>query len=109
MSAANIKRSGKLPEPFESIMAALNSLPVAIVVMLLLTILSALGTMIPQEHLARPQGMTLEQMYAQKFGPLVYKDIQLGSNLKLKIPQSKHAMIDSLGFVWMSMDFGAVW
>ena len=42
---------------------ALNSLPVAIVVMVFLIFLQAIGTMIPQEHLARPQGMTLEQMY----------------------------------------------
>lgn len=108
MSATAVKQSGKLPEPLDSLIVALNSLPVAIVVMLLLTILSVLGTFIPQENLARPQGMTLEEMYFGRFGPLVFytkefgplvvKDIQLIGKVTLKIPQSKHALVDALGF-----------
>ena len=98
MGAVAIKQKGKTLELFESLMAALNSLPVAILVMLLLATLSVLGTMIPQENLARPEGMSLEQMYFERFGPMVYKDVRLSDRLVLKIPKSKHALLNSLGF-----------
>ena len=72
-------RQRRLPEPFNSLWEALNSLPIAIVVMLLLAILSALGTVIPQEHLARPEpGKTMEMMYFERFGAEQYFEIPLG-------------------------------
>jgi cytochrome c biogenesis protein len=90
-------RQRKLPEPFHSLWEALNSLPIAIVVMLLLAILSALGTVIPQEHLARPApGQTMEMMYFERFGVETYYTIPLGK-AALNIPTSKHALIESLG------------
>lgn len=53
----------------QSLWRWLNSLPVAVWVMILLAFLSMLGTMIPQEHLAQPPGgLSLEEMYVQRFG-----------------------------------------
>jgi cytochrome c biogenesis protein ResB len=47
----------------------LNSLPIAIFVMLALTLLSALGTMVPQEHLnPQPPGLTFQEFMAQRYG-----------------------------------------
>lgn len=95
--ATDVARQRRLPEPLHSLWEALNSLPVAIVVMLLLAILSALGTVIPQEHLARPQpGQTMEQMYNARFGQATYYHLSLG-NATLNVPTSKHAWIKSLG------------
>lgn len=58
-----------IPGPFDLLWRWLNSLPIAIVVMLLLAILSAIGTMIPQSHLAEPpQGMSFPDFLAQRYG-----------------------------------------
>ncbi len=60
-----------LPDPFTLIWRWLNSLPIAIGVMLALAILSALGTVIPQEHLAQPPaGMNFDQMLIERFGDM---------------------------------------
>ena len=83
----------------------LNSLPVAIYVMLALAILSAIGTVIPQEHIARPpQGLTHDEMYEQRFGPAEWRSIALG-NASIDLPASRLALIKSLGltkiyFTW---------
>lgn len=74
----------------------LNSLPVAVWVMILLAFLSMLGTMIPQEHLAQPPaGLSLDEMYVQRFG------------------ESRAALIRSLGlsriyFTWY-FNFLLIW
>jgi len=70
----------ELPEPLNTIWKWLNSLPVAVGVIIVLAILSALGTIIPQEHLAQPpMGLSLEQMYIERFGAQKYGIIkQLG-------------------------------
>ena len=58
-----------LPDPFTLLWRWLNSLPIAIGVMLALAVLSALGTVIPQEHLAQPPaGMTFDAMLIERFG-----------------------------------------
>ncbi|MDQ3023928.1 MAG: hypothetical protein M3R04_06040, partial [bacterium] len=57
------------PGPLELLWRALNSLPVAIFVMLALTLLSGLGTLIPQEHLApQPPGMDFDAFMVQRYG-----------------------------------------
>ena len=59
----------ELPEPINTIWNALNSLPIAVGVIIILAILSAIGTLIPQEHLAQPpMGMTFDQMLIERFG-----------------------------------------
>lgn len=72
-SAEPAARSAEPQDPIAQLGAglwrALNSLPVAVWVMILLAFFSMLGTMIPQEHLAQPPaGLTLDQMYVQRFG-----------------------------------------
>ena len=82
MSATTQHEPRPTPGPLEFIWSWLNSLPIAITVMLVLAVLSALGTVIPQEHLAQPpMGMTMEQMYIERFGQLRYQIINaLGLN-----------------------------
>jgi len=59
--------------PLELLWRALNSLPVAIFVMLALTLLSALGTMVPQEHLnPQPPGLTFAEFLSQRYGAEKY-------------------------------------
>ncbi|MCC7477934.1 cytochrome c biogenesis protein ResB [bacterium] len=54
----------------------LNSLPTAIWVMLALAILNAVGTMIPQVHLAQPpMGLSFDEFMLQKYGDLRYRVI----------------------------------
>ncbi|MBN2083392.1 cytochrome c biogenesis protein ResB [bacterium] len=74
------QKQQNLPEPLNTIWSGLKSLPVAVGVIIVLAILSALGTIIPQEHLAQPpMGLTLEQMYIERFGAQKYAIIkQLG-------------------------------
>ena len=73
--------------------------------MLLLALLSAVGTIIPQEHLAQPErGTTLEQMYTERFGAETTYELKLG-NGTLSFPTSKLALIKTLGltrvyFTW---------
>jgi cytochrome c biogenesis protein len=51
----------------------LNSLPVATLVMILLALLSALGTFIPQEHLLQgPDSLNQAQFYTERFGEARY-------------------------------------
>src|SRR5689334_8895564 len=60
-----------IPGPFDLLWRWLNSLPVAIMVMLALAILSAIGTMIPQAHLYDPganNGLPFEQFLQQRYG-----------------------------------------
>jgi cytochrome c biogenesis protein ResB len=55
--------------PFDLLWRALNSLPVAIFVMLALTLLSALGTLVPQEHLnPQPPGLSFAEFLTQRYG-----------------------------------------
>jgi cytochrome c biogenesis protein ResB len=71
MSAAPEARKAprEIPGPFDLLWRWLNSLPIAIVVMLLLAVLTSLGTMIPQSHLAQPpQGMSFEQFLEARYG-----------------------------------------
>jgi cytochrome c biogenesis protein ResB len=57
------------PGPLELLWRALNSLPVATVVILALALLSAVGTLIPQTHLDQPPaGLTFEQMLDNRYG-----------------------------------------
>jgi cytochrome c biogenesis protein len=57
----------------DGVWRGLNSLPLAIAVMLLLAILSALGTVIPQEHLLQGNdALNPAQFYLQRFGELRY-------------------------------------
>lgn len=66
---SNDTTKAPLPDPFTLIWRWLNSLPIAIGVMLALAVLSALGTVIPQEHLAQPpMGQTFEAMLSERFG-----------------------------------------
>jgi cytochrome c biogenesis protein ResB len=60
------------PGPVELLWRWLNSLPIAIVVMLALALLSAIGTMVPQVHLAQPApGTTFDQLLAERYGDRV--------------------------------------
>ncbi len=54
----------------------LNSLPTAIWVMLALAVLNAVGTMIPQAHLAQPpMGLSFDEFMLQKYGDVRYRVI----------------------------------
>jgi cytochrome c biogenesis protein ResB len=66
------------PGPFELLWRALNSLPVAIFVMLALALLSALGTLIPQQHLnPQPVGMTYAEFLTSRYGAQRYELLHL--------------------------------
>jgi cytochrome c biogenesis protein ResB len=57
------------PSPLQLLWRALNSLPVAIFVMVLLALLCAIGTLIPQAHLEpQPPGMSFEQFLIDRYG-----------------------------------------
>lgn len=56
----------------------LNSLPTAIWVMVALAILNAVGTIVPQSHLAQPpMGMSWDDFLAGKYGPIRFKLIHM--------------------------------
>jgi cytochrome c biogenesis protein len=77
MSETNAKQERGPVEPFNTIWKLLNNLPLAVGLILVLTVLSALGTVIPQEHLAQPPvGMTFDQMLVERFGETRYNLIQ---------------------------------
>lgn len=66
---ARAQKTSSIPDPFELLWRWLNSLPLAISVMLALAMLSALGTVIPQEHLAQPQmGQSFAGMLVERYG-----------------------------------------
>jgi cytochrome c biogenesis protein len=58
--------------PLEQAWRALNSLPVAVCVMLALAVLSALGTVIPQEHLIQVAPDAMAAFYTERFGAQRY-------------------------------------
>jgi cytochrome c biogenesis protein len=70
------------PGPIEQVWRALNSLPVAVIVMVTLAVLSALGTVIPQEHLIQvAPGAARDAFYIDRFGEQRYHLISaLGLN-----------------------------
>jgi len=68
MSDAREQRASAVPDPFSLILQWLNSLPIAISVMLALAILSALGTVIPQEHLAQVQMGQFSDLLIDRYG-----------------------------------------
>jgi len=71
------EQKNELPEPINTLWTWLNSLPIAVGVIIVLTILSAIGTVIPQEHLAQPpMGMTFDGMLIERFGAQRYELIQ---------------------------------
>ncbi|MCB1188027.1 cytochrome c biogenesis protein ResB [bacterium] len=64
--------------PFNFLWKWLNSLPIAIYVMLLLALLNALGTVLPQEHLVGGMSnMPIDQQYIQKYGEQRWEIIRL--------------------------------
>jgi cytochrome c biogenesis protein len=88
----------EMPGPFDLLWRWLNSLPIAIVVMLLLAALNAIGTIIPQSHLAQPpDGMTFTQFLEQRYGPAQWAALHLGSHV-LHLPESRTSLIIALGF-----------
>jgi len=80
-AAPTASRQGP-PEPHELLWRWLNSLPIAIAVMLALALLSALGTLIPQEHLLSGEdALNPAKMYVERFGETRYHIIDaLGLN-----------------------------
>lgn len=74
---AAVRRNDLLTLFENTIWRWLNSLPVATIVMILLAILSALGTFIPQEHLLSGQAsMNPEAFYLERFGTERYQLIK---------------------------------
>ncbi|MEZ5336685.1 MAG: cytochrome c biogenesis protein ResB [bacterium] len=64
--------------PFNFLWKWLNSLPIAIYVMLLLALLNALGTILPQEHLVGGMSnLPIDQQYIQKYGQQRWEIIRL--------------------------------
>jgi hypothetical protein len=103
----------EIPGPLDLLWRWLNSLPIAIVVMLLLAILSAIGTMIPQEHLQQeqlPQGVTWPQFLEQRYGtatwlaiPVPKVTVDPGRKLQFAVadghvPTSRTSLLMALGW-----------
>ncbi len=64
--------------PFNFLWKWLNSLPIAIYVMLLLAALNALGTVLPQEHLVGGMSeLPIDQQYIQKYGQQRWEIIRM--------------------------------
>jgi cytochrome c biogenesis protein ResB len=80
-AAPSAPRQGP-PEPHELLWRWLNSLPIAIAVMLALALLSALGTLVPQVHLLSGEdAANPAAMYISRFGETRYHIIDaLGLN-----------------------------
>lgn len=64
--------------PFNFLWRWLNSLPIAIYVMLLLALLNALGTVLPQEHLVGGMSsVPIDQQYIEKYGEQRWEIIRM--------------------------------
>ena len=65
------------PGPVEYLWKWLNSLPVAVVVMVALAVLSAIGTIIPQKHLIQVMPGQMDAFYIERFGEQRFHIIEL--------------------------------
>lgn len=68
---------GESLSPLSALWAWLNSLPIAIAVMAVMTLLAAVGTIIPQWHMLQGDDLTKAQVYIEKFGQAKYDLINM--------------------------------